>query len=301
MRIQTLLGATIVLAAAAPALAQTPSTPPPVSMPRYEPPSFGPAPWWMELPVLPSMGHVEMEVRANRAHFGATFQAVAKNAPEATKLAAEKVRALAQVLAGYGPEKVRVEVSFSQRPIFEQYRDKDGNLISNQRADKIDSYEANATIHLEVRDVALLERVYNAVVAARPNSTQTISFELVASNETNTELYGKAVADARRRAQLAVAAVGAQLGPVKLIDPSGRACETDILLQGADRDTFLPPPVQVAEVADSPSPAPPPVLQMREAQPSAAPGPSAQDLQLPVQPPMQKLNASACVIYSLKG
>ncbi len=71
---------------AAPALAQTP---PATLGARYVP-----APWWMQDPVITSTGQVRVEITANRAGFGASFQSVERSVVEASRKAADKVRAL---------------------------------------------------------------------------------------------------------------------------------------------------------------------------------------------------------------
>jgi uncharacterized protein YggE len=242
-----------------------------------QPQRFDSAPWWMDQPIIASTGYVKADLLANRASFSASFQVVGKTAPEATRAAADKVRALGQALADYDPLKVRVQTTFSMRPIYDHYRDKDGNLVANQRADKIDSYEVNANVSVDIRDVSLAERVYATVLAARPTSTRQVNFSLDPDNATKTDLYGKAAADAARRAKLSVEATGARLGPVKLIDPTGRACETDVLVAGASRvgDSILADDVgsfpdrnineAMSRVAGAPAPPPPPRRPRRRA------------------------------------
>ena len=192
------------------------------------------------------------------------------------------------------------------RPIYDQYRNREGNLVDNQRADQIDAYEVNANVSVEVRDVTLAERAYATVLAARPTSTQPVYFSLEPDSDVNTALYGRAVADAARRAKLSIAATGTQLGPVKLIDPTGRACETDVLVAGAGRalDTIIAddigsfPDRNVAEaISRMAPPAPPPP-------PSAAPRGGEldpADMQLPLQPPLRTITAKVCVVYALAG
>ena len=60
-----------------------------------------------------------------------------------------------------------MQTTFRTRPIYAQYRDKEGNLVDNERADKIEAYEANAEISLELRDVSVVERVYATVIASQ--------------------------------------------------------------------------------------------------------------------------------------
>jgi uncharacterized protein YggE len=271
------------------------------------PPSrYGPAPWWMDQPIIASTGYVKADVLANRASFSASFQVVGKTAPEATKAAADKVRELGRALAAFDPSKVTVQTTFSMRPIYDQYRNREGNLVDNQRADQIDAYEVNANVSVEVRDVALAERAYATVLAARPTSTQPVYFSLEPDSDVNTALYGRAVADAARRAKLSIEATGARLGPVKLIDPTGRACETDVLVAGARRvsDSIIAddigafPDRNVAEaIGRMAPPAPPPPPRAPGGEGGLNPG----DMQLPLQAPLQTITAKACVVYALAG
>jgi hypothetical protein len=281
---------------ASPALAQTAAGPTPPS----NPPRYDTAPWWMAQPILASLGKVTTEVRANRASFTASFQAVEPTAARATQAAADKIKALTATLGSFGADKVRMETSFSVTPLYDQYRDKDGNLIANQRGDKIERYQVNANVSVEVRDMAVIERAFNAVASSAPTSVGRVYFNLQPDNVLNTELFNAAVADAAQRARLAATASGARLGAVKLIDPTGRACETDVLVAGADRRAENEAQNEIVVTGHSarspmamaaPPPPPPP--------PSPAGGGQALDLQVSLQPPLVQRSDSACVVYAL--
>lgn len=300
MRIILAIAALLTVALTANAGPAAAQTPPAELGARYVP-----APWWMREPVIASIGYVQTEVPSNRASFTATFQVVDKTAPEATKAAADKVRALSETLRAYGADKVRVETTFTMRPIYDQYRDKDGNLIDNQRADKIEKYEVNAVVVVNIRDTALVERAYATVLAARPTTTQPVRFWLEPDNATKTWLSGEAAKDAKRRAALAVENAGGRLGGVKVIDPTGRACQTDVLAGWPSYSGGTAQPTDVAydsmPAVAAPAPPPPPAM-------SRATGGSQQGLvseeelqrmQLTLQPPLQKLQETACVVYGL--
>lgn len=270
------------------------------------PPLYGPAPWWMREPVIAATGEVTSHVPANRASFSAQFSSIDRSLAAAQKNAADKVRTLAKTLQAYGADKAQVETSLTVEPIYEQYRDKDGNLQNNVRPDKIERYEVRVSFGVQLRDVAVLERAYAAVVSAHPISISTVYFRLEPDNETNTELFKAAVGDAARRARLAVEATGGKLGRVRLIDPTSRACETDVLVAGAPRGlgqdaggtqeiivtgsrrSFNGAPAPMAMAAPPP---PPP--------PTEAGGEVAADQLLPLQPPLQSLTRRACVVYGL--
>lgn len=291
-----LLGAAPVVASA-PVLAQTP---PATIGDRYIP-----APWWMRDPVIASVGQVRVEIQANRAFVSASFQSVDRSVTEASRAAADQVRALSQALSAYGADKVRVETSVTTRPLYDQYRDENGVMRDNTRADRVARYQADASVSVTVRDVRLIERVYATIVASRPTSIGQVNFNLEPENSWKANLQAEAMKDARRRAEAAATNAGATLGRVKIIDPSGRVCQTDVLAgwpsyaaggqattvddivvtgsRSENRVEYSSPPVAV--------PPPPGGGAPSEAQIEAA--------RLALQPPLQTLTDSACVIYGL--
>lgn len=283
---------------AAPALAQTP----PATIGQQ----YVPAPWWMRDPVIASIGNVRVEIQANRAGFNASFQSIERSAAEASRKAADQVRALSQSLAAYGVNKVRVETRLTTRPLYEQYRDEAGTLRDNVRPDKINRYQTEASVQLTIRDVSVLERVYATVVATQPTSISPVYFNLEPENVWKSNLAGEAMKDARNRALAAASNAGATLGGVKVIDPTGRACQTDVLAgwpsygSGGGQAATVNEDVVVtgsrmerSPVMSAPAPPPPPA-------PGQAPSEEAiEAARLALQPPLQTLTDTACVVYGL--
>jgi uncharacterized protein YggE len=291
---RTALGLILALAGgAAPAAAQTVGV--------ISPPAYGLAPWWMREPIIASLGYVHTRLPANRASVSVEFQAIERSAPDATKAATVKIRALEETLRRFDQDKVRVETTFSTRALYEQYKDNNGRLLTNERPDKIERYQTSVRVTLTIYDVALLERVYATVMAAGPASAQPVDFSLQPENATNTELSRLAVADAATRARLAAEVSGARVGAVKLIDPTGRACQTDVLVAGASQSegvggelqTEVPPPMVVMQPHQA-VPAPPPP-------PPPPPGAAGEAVQVTLQPPLEELTQTACVVYALAG
>lgn len=288
------IAAGALLMVASPAAAQVP----PAELGQH----FVPAPWWMREPVVASMGMVRTEIAANRARFNAQFSEVDKSAAEATCKAAARVRELDAALRAFGGERARVVTTFSTQPLYDQYRDKAGNLQENQRADRIDRYQVQANLAFQVRDIGVLERAYARVLAARPTSISPVFFNLEPNNQTKTWLSEEAVKDAAHRARQASVAAGARLGAVKVIDPSGGVCQTQVLAGwpsyvGQARPTTVQAPddiVVTASRAPAPPPPPPP--------PPPAPGASAQvdAVVVSLQPPLLELQSQACVVYALQ-
>jgi uncharacterized protein YggE len=287
----------VIPALATPAAAQTP----PATIGQQ----YIPAPWWMRDPVIASIGYVRVELQANRAGFSATFQVVDRSVADASRKAADQVRALSQTLAANGVDKVRVETSLTTQPLYDQYRDENGVLRDNTRADRIERYQAQATVSLNVRDVALLERIYATVVASQPNSISQVYFSLEPDNVAKSNLAREAVRDAANRARSAAESAGATLGSVRVIDPTGRACQTDVLAgwpsygSGASQATTVDEDIVVSgsRMAYAAPPPPPPPA-------PAAPGQAPSEAQieaarLALQPPLQTLTDQACVVYGL--
>ncbi len=262
--------------------------------------AYDKAPWWMNSSVITQTGFVYAETPANRAHFTADFQTAGDTVDKAQTKAIDRTRALNQALDKLGKDAVRVTTSFSMRALYEEYRDKDGNRIEDRRADKINGYEVSLNLSLEVRDVDVLEKAYALVLAASPSSTGSVYFSLQPSNEQNTWMYTEAVKDAHARALAAAEAAGGHLGAVKLVDPTGRACETDILARGAanTNDNAEGTEVVVTGVRAQmrAAPPPPPALEATDVgalEDRALKNPFIQT------PPLQRIEAKACVVYGL--
>jgi len=290
-----ILAAALLLAAVTtPVMAQTP----PATIGQQ----YVPAPWWMRDPVIASIGQVKVEIQANRAGFSASFQSVDRSVAEASRKAADQVRALSQTLAAYGVDKVRVETTLSTRALYDQYRDENGNLRDNVRADKIERYQADASVSLTIRDVAVLERVYATVVASQPSSIGQVYFSLDPDNVWKANLAAEAMKDARRRAVTAAENAGATLGSVRVIDPTGRACQTDVLAgwpsyqSNDDQETSVDEIVVTAQRMRAPPPPAPPPPPIGGAAPGEA---QIEAARLALQPPLQTLTDSACVVYGL--
>lgn len=291
--------ALLLASVATPVLAQTP---PATIGDRYIP-----APWWMRDPVIASVGQVRVEIPANRASVTASFQSVDRSVTEASRAAAEQVRALSRALSAYGADKVRVETSVTTQPLYDQYRDENGVMRDNTRADRVARYQADASVAVTVRDVALIERVYATIVAARPTAIGRVSFRLEPDNIWKANLQAEAIKDARRRAE-AAANAGAALGGVKIIDPTGRVCQTDVLAgwpsyaAGGGQATTVDDVVVTGSRIRANGSAPPPPPPAPPPPPPSEGGPSEAQIEaarLALQPPLQTLFDSACVIYGL--
>lgn len=287
------LGGLLALAAGSAALAQVP------------PAEIGqknvPAPWWMRDPVVAALGVVKLELPANRASLGVDFRAVDRTPAEASAKAAAKAREVDRALRALGAERVQLTTTFSTRPIYDQYRNKEGQLVDNQRADRIENYEVTARLAVEVRDMALLERSYRLIVAAKPTGIDPLDFTLEPDNATRSRLATDAVKDAVRRAREAAMASGSRLGAIKVIDPSGGVCETQVL---AGWPSYAGASTDATSLSGEGSPGSDAFAATGGGRGiGVVPNPTieqlADQLQLTLQPPLREIEDKACVIYSL--
>lgn len=256
------------------------------------------APWWLKAGVITQTGYASKQVPANRAIFGAGFRAVDKTAEGAQRQATAQTQGLQSALAALGRDKVLVTTDVSMRPLYQEYRDANGQKIEDQRGDRITGYEVLLTLNLEVRDISQLGRAYSLVMAATPATTDDISFGLVPDHDLNAWLYTEATRDARRRATATAAATGGVLGSVRLIDMSGQTCNSDTMGRAPDEvvtryrdDNDYGNSVQSSYSAKRKSDT---VVDQVTIEMAAMQTPFVQS------PPLYKAEASSCVVYELK-
>ena len=251
-----------------------------------------PAPWWMRDPVIAATGSVHIYLPANRAAFEASFSQVERTAEDAMEAVSRRSAALDTRLQAIGANRVQFTRTFATRPLYRQYRDGEGNRVDNERADMIENYQVLSTVSIEVRDMAVIEQVYNLVAQASPNQIAPIRWSLQPDDAVISALAVAAMRDATSRARQGAEAAGARLGPVRIIDPSGSVCETQVLTGWRGHR----PGEQSRDVSDTQDvivtgsyvPAPPP--------PPPPPGSAA----LTLRPPLQQLADTACAIFSLQ-
>lgn len=269
---------------------------------QSEQPTTVPAPWWMREPVIAATGQVHVNLPANRAQFSATFSEVNSDSARALAAAARRSAALDERLQAFGAAKLQFTRTFVTTPLYRQYRDAAGNRVDNRRADEIENYQVTSTITISVQDVSIIEQVYAAVTAAEPSSVTSIAWTLQPDDATITALSVAASRDAARRARESAEAAGARLGAVRIIDPSGSVCATEVLTgwpgfrageqsrDVSDDEAFARGRGREQGVPTVPAPPPPP--------PPPPPGVTASE-QVTLRPPMQRLMDRACIIFSL--
>ena len=103
----------------------------------------------------------------------------------------------------------------------------------------IAGYQASNQVQVKIRDIAKLGQILDAVVTAGSNRVNGVQFSIDKPQEKLDQARRKAIADAKRRAELYAEAAGAEIGKVLSIDEQGsnlprpRMMAADALMKSA--------------------------------------------------------------------
>jgi len=149
---------------------------------------------------------------------------VTTEAPTASAALAQnndKMSALMKALASKGvPERDVLTSNFS---VFPEYRHDPSPMSSPQerRLPTIIGYRVNNEVHVRIRKLEDLGGILDEVIRSGANQVHGISFSIAEPAPVLDEARKKAVADARRKAELLAAASGTRLGKVLYINEGG--------------------------------------------------------------------------------
>lgn len=258
-------------------------------------------PYWVTRPVIETIGMATVEFAPNRATFSVTYLAVENTAERATRAAADNARRGEQAIRATVSESVRISSQLSLEPLYEQYRDREGNRIDNTRPDQISSYAARVTLQVSIDNQGNLDSAATAraaAMAAGPEVTTPLNFFLVPTAEMRRQVYADAVADAHGRARAAAAATGQTLGDLLVVQDGRGPC----LGQWTELPSGVRGPAPVA--------APPPprsrlagneeiIVTASRSQPAITTEDIAA-LNLPSEPAPIQLQTNVCLIYALQ-
>jgi uncharacterized protein len=209
-----------ILAGAPCAFAQTAAP----QSPRDYQEDFYVTPYWTRTPMIEAIGRAELEVAPNRAAFTVTYLETEKDSKDAMTRAVERARLAYDTIKKTAGETARVQSSVSVQPYFEQYRDGDGNVTENTRADKIKGYQARASMSVTVEDVALAGKARAAALALGPEDSSPLNIYLQQTAEMTRAAYEAAVADGAARAKATASASGTTLGRLMTAQEGGGPC-----------------------------------------------------------------------------
>lgn len=290
MNCKRLIGGALAAAALAPAAAAQDST-------AYV------RPYWWDKPVVEGLGRAMVDVAPNRARFDLAFVETGNQSDDAMKKAVARAKIAYDAIKKVAGDKARVTTGVNVTAYYKQYKDKDGNLQTNYRADQVDGYEARVTMYVVLTDTSLAGRTRAAALALGPQSINPVNIYLEQTPDMQRAALDEAAKDARQRAQLAASAAGGRLGDILVVQEGSESCmgswSSGQVARVLGDGGYRPPP------AYAPPPPPPP--------PAPAPVASGQvgsrtitvtdkdlvALDLPSDPNPSQVQASMCVIYTL--
>ena len=255
-------------------------------------------PYWTRMPVIEAIGRSNLQVSPNRASFSVTYLETNKDSKEAMKLAVQRGKVAYDAIKQIAGDKSVVQSSVSVDAYYEQYRDKDGNKVQNDRADKVAGYEARVTLSVLVQDVSVAGKARAGALALGPESSTGLSTYLEATTEMYRAAYESAVEDGAARAQATAKAAGAKLGKLLAVQEGPGPCLGRwSTTAGSDNDYYYP----AAEAAyASPSPPPPAPLAsgMVGKQQITITQADIDALNLPSDDRKQTISSNVCMIYA---
>lgn len=257
-------------------------------------------PYWTRSPVIEVLGRANMEVAPNRASFSVTYLEADKDSKKAMQLAVERGRLAYDTIKKTAGESAVIQSSVNVTALYEQYKDKDGNRIDNQRSDKIRAYEARVTLSVVVDQVSKAGAARAGALALGPENSTGLSTYLERTNEMNLAAYEAAVKDGAARAKATATASGAALGKLMVVQEGGGPCLGQwSSMAGSDYDYYRSAPAAMAPPPPPPPPPAPVAAGMIDGRQVTITQADIDALNLPSDDKKQQISSSVCMIYAL--
>jgi len=113
---------------------------------------------------------------------------------------------------------------------------------------RINGYRASNTVSVKLRDLAKLGPLLDGLTSAGANTTNGVSLSVAAPDPLRDEARQKAMADARRKADLYAGAAGARLGAVTSISEENAVMPVRMQFERAAAPMQAAVPVEAGEV-----------------------------------------------------
>ncbi|MEZ5987348.1 MAG: SIMPL domain-containing protein [Hyphomonas sp.] len=256
-------------------------------------------PYWTRMPVIESIGRAEMQVAPNRASFSVVYLETDKNSDDAMKLAVQRGKVAYDAIKKIAGDKAIVQSSVSVEPYYQQYRNKDGDKVENDRADKIEGYEARVSLNVQVEDVPMAGKARAGALALGPETSTPLRTYLEATTEMNRAAYEAAVADGAARAKATASASGSKLGKLLVVQEGGGPClgrwSTSSGTDNSYYDRYNAPEAY-AMAPPPPAPVAEGMIGRKQVTITQA---DIDALDLPSDERKQSISSSVCMIYSV--
>ncbi len=166
----------------------------------------------------------QIEVEPDEARFSVTFREIARESLAATQAAADRARLAAAAVRSRGGDAVEISSSANIEAIHDEYRNREGERQSSERADQVANYSVSITLSVTVKDMSRAANIRAAAMAVGPQETGDLNFTLRETAPAQRRVYGAAVEDAAARARISAQAAGAQLGRLLVLQEGQGPC-----------------------------------------------------------------------------
>ena len=171
----------------------------------------------MPPPAISVTGEANVSVAPDQAQIDGGVTSDAKTAREASEANNTAMSKVLLALKGAGIDEKDYQTSrLSLQPQFA------ANYKPSERAPGIVSFRASNRVTVKVRDVAKVASVIDVLVGAGANEIGGINFTVTQASKHLDEAREKAIADARRKAEIYAKAAGVTLGePISISEETG--------------------------------------------------------------------------------
>lgn len=169
-------------------------------------------PYWAHKPVVEILGRSKIEFESNNAVLRFTVSEIDKDQDKALLKVSQRAQpAIDKVVAILGKDG-RIDVNYIRRAIYQQYKDKDGNKIENEREDRVENYVIGWSIIVETKNMSLVPKI-RAEILAVENSMMTdrVDYSFSPSPAQERQLFSAAIEDGKERAKIVSDAYGVKL------------------------------------------------------------------------------------------
>lgn len=285
----------IALAIFAPQISNAQNVVKTISGPSDNPPYAAIKPYWIDKPVIEVIGRSNVMFNPNRVSINFSVQEINENADEGLAKLTKRTKPVIEKVKSMLGKDDAITVNYRREAIYQQYKDKEGNKISNQREDKIENYVLHWDIAITTQKFEIVPKIKAEILAignSKMNGSEYYSF--VPSTEQTRQVFQSAVEDGARRAEV-VASInkGSKLKLLVVQEGQSQCLSSPTTQAGSSYDN--------AYVERSLSPAP--MITPSPDEPPASNNSAklqSNDLIMPSAPAKYPLEASVCMVYAIE-
>ena len=251
-------------------------------------------PYWIDKPVIEVIGRSNVMFNPNRVSMNFTIQEINENADEGLAKLTKRTKPVIEKVKSMLGKDDSITVNYRREAIYQQYKDKDGNKISNQREDKIENYVLRWDIAITTQKFEIVPKIKAEILAignSRMNNGEYYSF--VPSTEQTRQVFQAAVEDGASRAEMVASVNKGSKLKLLVVQEGQNQClsspttQTGSVVAQDEYEMRASPAMALAEAA-------PPPEQNGGARLQAS------DLIMPSAPSKYPLAASVCMVYAIE-